>query len=234
MAALAAVLGLHRLFRRAAHSGDLNDAWWHAGINVLAVLISLYNFYIRYADPTAAGIKGLIVSLIVVCLLLVSGWKGWEMVYRHHVGVSDEITPLRYYVSRRHAERANPRARRLVAQRREKRLRPPAARARSRPAGNRNAPARPAGSRDHRVGDRRDRDAPVGAALRDRGGDGVVRVRLVGVAGRPRAIEQLSIRTRVPAPALRLTIRQAGSASAALQRRVRTAGLRSAHRRRGT
>jgi len=93
MAALAAVLGLIEFFGE-ARIRDLNDAWWHAGINVLAVLISLYNFYIRYADPTAAGTKGLIVSLIVVLLLLVSGWKGWEMVYRHHVGVSDETPPL--------------------------------------------------------------------------------------------------------------------------------------------
>ena len=92
MAALAAVLGLIEFFGE-ARIRDLNDAWWHAGINVVAVLISLYNFYIRYADPTAAGTKGLIVSLIVVLLLLVSGWKGWEMVYRHHVGVSDE-TPM--------------------------------------------------------------------------------------------------------------------------------------------
>ncbi len=37
---------------------------------------------------------------------------------------------------------------------------------------------------------RLDRDAPVGAALRDRRGDGVVRLRLVGVAGRPLAVEQ--------------------------------------------
>ena len=33
-------------------------------------------------------------ALTVVCLLLVSGWKGWEMVYRHHVGVSDEPPPM--------------------------------------------------------------------------------------------------------------------------------------------
>jgi molybdopterin-guanine dinucleotide biosynthesis protein B len=55
-----------------------------------AVLLSLYNFYIRYPNPAAAGTTGLVVSLIVVCLLLVSGWKGWEMVYRHRVGIADE------------------------------------------------------------------------------------------------------------------------------------------------
>jgi len=34
--------------------------------------------------------KGLILSLIVTCVLLFTGWKGWEMVYRHRVGVADE------------------------------------------------------------------------------------------------------------------------------------------------
>lgn len=68
----------------------LNDAWWHAGGNIVAVLIELYNWYTRYADGTAAILpKGLILSLVVVCILLFTGWKGWEMVYRYRVGVSD-------------------------------------------------------------------------------------------------------------------------------------------------
>ncbi len=92
IAALAALAGLTDFFGE-PRIRALNDAWWHAGINVLAVLLSLYNFYIRYADPAAVGTAGLVISLIVVLLLLVSGWKGWEMVYRHRVGVSDQ-TPL--------------------------------------------------------------------------------------------------------------------------------------------
>jgi uncharacterized membrane protein len=90
MAALAAVAGLtdvlgdHRI--RA-----LNDAWWHAGGNVIVVLIELYNWYSRYEQGAAAIVpKGLILSLVVVCILLFTGWKGWEMVYRHRVGVADE------------------------------------------------------------------------------------------------------------------------------------------------
>ena len=31
----------------------------------------------------------LILSLVVVCILLFTGWKGWELVYRHRVGVAD-------------------------------------------------------------------------------------------------------------------------------------------------
>jgi uncharacterized membrane protein len=93
MAALAALAGLTD-FLGEPRVRALNDAWWHAGLNITAVLLSLYNFYIRYPDPAAVGVGGLVISLIVVLLLLASGWKGWEMVYRHHVGVSDQAPPL--------------------------------------------------------------------------------------------------------------------------------------------
>src|SRR5689334_16159960 len=59
MAALAAVAGLTDVL------GDpriraLNDAWWHAGGNVVIVLIQIYNWYVRYDQGTAAVVpKGL-------------------------------------------------------------------------------------------------------------------------------------------------------------------------------
>ena|SRR6266480_3453601 len=89
MAALAAVVGLTDVL------GDLqirqlNDAWLHAGGNVVVVLIELYNWYSRYEHGSAAIIPtGLVLSLIVVLILLFTGWKGWEMVYKHRVGVAD-------------------------------------------------------------------------------------------------------------------------------------------------
>ena len=91
MAALAAVTGLIDVL------GDdrirnLSDAWLHAGGNVVAVVIELYNWYSRFAHGNAAIVPtGLILSLIVVLILLFTGWKGWEMVYRHRVGVADQI-----------------------------------------------------------------------------------------------------------------------------------------------
>jgi uncharacterized membrane protein len=91
MAALAAVAGLTDVL------GDrriraLNDVWWHAGGNVLIVLIQIYNWYARYSEGDAAVFPvGLILSLVVVCILLFTGWKGWEMVYRARVGVADEM-----------------------------------------------------------------------------------------------------------------------------------------------
>jgi uncharacterized membrane protein len=90
MAALAAVAGLTD-FLSEYRIRNLNAAWWHGGGNVLAVLISLYNFYVRYQAGTTAGISTteVVLSGIVVLILLFTGWKGWEMVYKHHVGVSD-------------------------------------------------------------------------------------------------------------------------------------------------
>jgi uncharacterized membrane protein len=36
---------------------------------------------------------GLILSALVVLILLVTGWNGWTMVYRHGVGVRPEDQP---------------------------------------------------------------------------------------------------------------------------------------------
>jgi len=88
-AALAAVVGLIDVM------GDdrirnLSDTWLHAGGNVVAVLIELYNWYSRYQYGKEAIVPtGLILSLLVVVILLFTGWKGWEMVYRHRVGVAE-------------------------------------------------------------------------------------------------------------------------------------------------
>jgi uncharacterized membrane protein len=89
MAAFAAIVGLIDVF------GDqriraLNDVWWHAGGNVFVVLIELYSFYARYTEGAAATApKGLVISLVAVGILLFTGWKGGEMVYRYRVGVMD-------------------------------------------------------------------------------------------------------------------------------------------------
>jgi uncharacterized membrane protein len=39
---------------------------------------------------SAVVLKGLVLSLVAVATLLFTGWKGWEMVYRRRVGVSEE------------------------------------------------------------------------------------------------------------------------------------------------
>jgi uncharacterized membrane protein len=76
----------------------------HAGGNVIVVLIEIYNWYARY-DAGAAAIvpKGIILSLVVVCILLFTGWMGWNMVYRHRVGIADAPLAAETPVSHRRA-----------------------------------------------------------------------------------------------------------------------------------
>jgi uncharacterized membrane protein len=89
-AALAALAGLTD-FVGDARIRQLSDAWQHAIGNVIAVLIALFSFYWRYRNGAAGVIPtGLVMSLIVVCILLFTGWKGGELVYRHRVAVYDE------------------------------------------------------------------------------------------------------------------------------------------------
>lgn len=69
----------------------LTDAWYHMIGNLTAVVLALVNFALRYSQGAEAAIKpwGVVLSLVVVGILLFTGWKGWEMVYRHHVAVLD-------------------------------------------------------------------------------------------------------------------------------------------------
>jgi uncharacterized membrane protein len=92
MAALAALAGLID-FLGDERIRDLSAAWHHMIGNVVAVLLSLWNWYRRYEGGDAAVIPtGLLISLIVVLILLYTGWRGWEMVYKHRVAVSDQGT----------------------------------------------------------------------------------------------------------------------------------------------
>jgi uncharacterized membrane protein len=71
----------------------IGDAWQHMIGNLAAVGLQAVNFFLRYEDPeTAIGQTGWVLSAVVVVLLLFNGWKGWNLVYRHHVGVA-ERTP---------------------------------------------------------------------------------------------------------------------------------------------
>jgi uncharacterized membrane protein len=92
-AALAAVTGLID-FLGDRRIRALGDAWQHAIGNVIMVLIQLFSFYQRYRYGTSAVVPlGLILSLVAVCILLFTGWKGGEMVFRHRVAVYDEPRP---------------------------------------------------------------------------------------------------------------------------------------------
>jgi uncharacterized membrane protein len=88
MAALAAAAGL------TDYLGDerirrLGDALKHMLANVVAVVLEVVNFILRLNDPDFIGSTGVYISLIVVLILLYSGWKGGNLVYRHGIGVHD-------------------------------------------------------------------------------------------------------------------------------------------------
>jgi uncharacterized membrane protein len=90
MALVAAVFGFTDFFGD-SQVGGLSDAWQHMIGNLIVVVIAAINWYLRYRTGAAGGVfpAGIWLSLVTVLLLLFNGWKGWEMVYRHHVGVSD-------------------------------------------------------------------------------------------------------------------------------------------------
>ena len=89
MAALAAVMGLIDV------TGDqqvrqLSTAWWHAGANVVVVVVELINWFLRYTQGSSAVLPtGIVLSAVVTAILLFTGWMGWELVYRGRVGISD-------------------------------------------------------------------------------------------------------------------------------------------------
>ena len=90
MAALAALAGLTD-FLGDRRVRALRDAWMHMIGNVAAVLLEAVNLYLRWSGGAEQAVApaGVVLSGVVVVLLLFNGWKGWELVYRHRVGIAD-------------------------------------------------------------------------------------------------------------------------------------------------
>ncbi|HET9161759.1 MAG TPA: DUF2231 domain-containing protein [Caulobacteraceae bacterium] len=91
MAALAALAGVIDFFgdRRIR---DLRAVWIHGIGNAVAVILSIWNVFVHSRDAYNSVVPtGITLSAIVVVILLVTGWMGWEMVYRHRVGVRAEV-----------------------------------------------------------------------------------------------------------------------------------------------
>jgi uncharacterized membrane protein len=88
MAALAAAAGL------TDYLGDqrlrsLSDALKHMLANVAAVVLEAVNLALRIHNDDFIASTGVWLSAVVVLILLYSGWKGGDLVYRHGVGVRD-------------------------------------------------------------------------------------------------------------------------------------------------
>ena len=89
-AALAAVAGLVD-FLNDRRIRNIGDAWQHAIGNVILVLVQLFSFYQRYRYGVSAVVPlGLSLSLVAVLIMIFTGWKGGELVFRHRVAVYDE------------------------------------------------------------------------------------------------------------------------------------------------
>lgn len=89
MAALAALAGLAD-FLGSSQIRALSAAWHHLIGNVTAVVLELVNLWQRIVRGDSFIVPtGLALSAIVTLLLLYNGWRGWEMVYRHRVGVAE-------------------------------------------------------------------------------------------------------------------------------------------------
>jgi len=69
---------------------QLRVAWIHVLGNGVALVLAICNALIHTRDAyTSVVPTGLILSGLVVLILLVTGWNGWSMVYRHGVGVHE-------------------------------------------------------------------------------------------------------------------------------------------------
>ncbi|MFP4006784.1 MAG: DUF2231 domain-containing protein [Spirulinaceae cyanobacterium] len=67
---------------------DRTAGWLHMVLNIAALLLSLVNFFLRFGSPNTTILPfGLILSAVVATLLLVSGWYGGELTFRHKIGI---------------------------------------------------------------------------------------------------------------------------------------------------
>ena len=87
MGAVAALLGLVD-FLSIRRVRSLPIAWMYFLGNGVAVLLAIWNIALRWRDP-AAGSTGLAITLsaIVTVILIITGWLGDELAYRHRIGV---------------------------------------------------------------------------------------------------------------------------------------------------
>lgn len=87
MALLAAIAGFTDFLSDKAV--QVSDAVKHMIANLCAVVLEIVNFFVRLHNDDAVRGVGIVLSIIVVLILLYSGWKGGDLVFRHGIGVDD-------------------------------------------------------------------------------------------------------------------------------------------------
>jgi uncharacterized membrane protein len=96
MAALAAIAGLIDFASQDAIR-MIPAAGHHMIGNVVAVVLSLLNFWLRYDEGAINAVVpwGLTLSVVVAGILLYTGWLGGELVFRHQCGMIEETKSRR-------------------------------------------------------------------------------------------------------------------------------------------
>jgi len=75
-------------FVRIPRARSRRAGWAHMTINVVVLILTIGNFFLRIVNPESIILPtGLILSWVVATLLLVSGWYGGELMFRHKVGI---------------------------------------------------------------------------------------------------------------------------------------------------
>ncbi len=90
-ALIAAVAGFAD-FLSNARIRAISDAWHHMLGNLFAVVLAAVSWWLRYTGDVAQAIIpwGLTLSIVIMAVLLYTGWKGGELVYRWRVGMQPE------------------------------------------------------------------------------------------------------------------------------------------------
>lgn len=95
---LSAITGLYDYFTVPMTDRAKRDATSHLALNVVLMTLFIISLIIKAPSATSAPrlpadsviVSTFILDLIAVVLLLVSGWYGGEVVYRHGVAVTEE------------------------------------------------------------------------------------------------------------------------------------------------
>ena len=89
MGALAAVAGLTD-FLGNSRVRSITAAWVHFLGNAIAMLLAIWNLVLRLGEGGSKAVPsgGVLLSLVVVIIFLVTGWLGGELAFRHRVGVT--------------------------------------------------------------------------------------------------------------------------------------------------
>ena len=84
--ALAAIFGLID-FLTIRRVREYRIAWIHFLGNAAAIVLSLINLLLRPNPTDGIPTVGIILSVVVALILVVTGWLGGELSYRHKIGV---------------------------------------------------------------------------------------------------------------------------------------------------